>query len=256
MPTKPTRYKHKDSISYTLGKTVTMELLLQKPKTVEAVFLSAEIEQNENTVKLRDLCVKHNIPIEINEKAFNILSPKGNCFVIGMFRKYEAQLLNESHLLFVNPSDSGNMGTIIRTALGFGIKNIAIIKPAVDIFDPKTIRASMGAIFKVNLEYFDDIDTYRRKFFAHNLYAFMLDAVKPLQKANFSEPYTLIFGNEASGLPSEFADFCETVVIPHSNEIDSLNLPIAVGISLYSARSISCFPFNPPGESSHFSSGR
>jgi len=249
MPTKITRYKNKNPISYSFGMTVTMELLLRKPETVEVVFLSTQIEENESTVKLRDICVKHNIPVEVNEKAFNILSSKGNCFVIGQFHKYETQLTNESHLLFVNPSDSGNMGTIIRTALGFGIKNIAVLKPAVDIYDPKTIRASMGAIFQINIEYFDDIDTYRQRFPDHNLYAFMLDAQTTLDKAEFNNPYTLIFGNEASGLPTEFTDFCETVVIPHSKAIDSLNLSIAVGIALYTH-------FNPPGESLHLSSAR
>ena len=234
---KPTRYKHKNPISYTLGMTVTMELIMYKPETVDAVFFGMEIEENENTVKLRNLCVKHNIPIEKNNKIFNILSPKGNCFVIGMFHKFDTPLTNDSHLLFVNPSDSGNMGTIIRTTLGFGIRNIAIIKPAVDIFDPKTIRASMGALFHINIEYFECIESYRQRFSTHKLYAFMLDAVIPIQKAIFSAPYTLIFGNEASGLAPGYADFCETIVIPHSSDIDSLNLTLAVGIALYTVNS-------------------
>jgi len=161
------------------------------------------------------------------------ISPKGNCFVIGMFRKFEAPLMNESHLLFFNPADAGNLGSILRTAVGFGIRNVALIKPAVDVFDPKTIRASMGALFQINFEYFDDIDSYRQKFINNSLYAFMLDAQTPLHLTKFVKPYTLVFGNEASVLPVEYASFCETVVIPHSHEIDSLNLTIAVSIAMY-----------------------
>ena len=54
----------------------------------------------------------------------------------------------------------GNMGTIIRTCVGFGIKNLAVIEPAVDIFNPKVVRASMGAVFHVNICRYDSFDTY------------------------------------------------------------------------------------------------
>ena len=135
--------------------------------------------------------------------------------------------------MFVNPSDAGNMGTIIRTATGFGYKDIAIITPAVDIYDPKTVRASMGALFHVRVEYFSDIEEYRRRFDGNKRYAFMLTASRDIAQTVKEEPYTLVFGNEATGLPEEYATFCETVIIPHSHEIDSLNLPMAAGIGMY-----------------------
>jgi len=229
------RYRHYDPFSYTLGMSVTMELLLHMPEVMERIYLSPSIEENENVANLHRISAEHHIPVETNVKAFNILSPKGNCFVIGVFRKYEAPLADTSHVLLVNPSDAGNLGTIVRTAIGFGIENVAIVKPAVDIFDPKTIRASMGAVFHVNFEYFDDVHTYRQRFMSHNPYAFMLDAQVPLHMVGFKRPYSLVFGNEAAGLPVEYGGFCETVIIPHSNKIDSLNVTIAAGIAMYAA---------------------
>lgn len=59
-----------------------------------------------------------------------------------------------------HPSDSGNLGTILRTALGFGLKNIAIIRPAVDSDDPRVVRASMGAAFSLNIRHFDSFEQY------------------------------------------------------------------------------------------------
>ena len=92
-----------------------------------------------------------NIPVNINNKLIRYLSPKENCYAIAIFDKYNNNLDdNENHLVLVNPSNGGNLGTIIRSSLGFGIKNIAIIRPGVDMFNPKRIRASMGAIFGVN----------------------------------------------------------------------------------------------------------
>ena len=91
----------------------------------------------------------------------------------------------------------------------------------------------MGALFHINFEYFDDTDAYRKQYPDHNLYAFMLNGKKQLHLENFKEPFSLIFGNEGAGLPKIYADFCNTVVIPHSKEIDSLNLTCAASIAIY-----------------------
>ena len=54
-----------------------------------------------------------------------------------------------NHIVLVNPSDMGNLGTIIRTAVGFGFTDIGIISPAVDAYNPKVIRGSMGSFSKL-----------------------------------------------------------------------------------------------------------
>ncbi len=229
---KISKYKHGSEYSYTLGATLTIELLKCKPQTVSEVFISSKTAENEI---LNALCQKHNIPLTLNDKAFNILSPKGNCFVIGVFKKFNDYLEKGNHICLVNPSDSGNMGTVIRTAVGFGIKNIAVISPAVDIFDPKTVRASMGAVFHVNYKYYDSFEQYAEEFKENSKYAFMLRRSKPLDKTVFNKPYSLIFGNEATGLPDDFADFTNPVKIMHTDNIDSLNLPIAASIAMFAA---------------------
>ena len=221
------------NVSYALGATLTFELVKNHPDWVTRVFLRSSIEDTEGTARLRELCSSHDIRYEINDKAFNILSPKGNCYVIGEFLKAKFSLDECSHIVLVNPSDAGNLGTILRTAVGFGITNVAIIKNAVDFYDPKTIRASMGAAFHVKVEYFDTIEDYCKSFPKNARYAFMLTASTPITDISIKEPYSLIFGNEATGLPEEFASFCTTVIIKHSNNIDSLNLPMAAGIAMF-----------------------
>lgn len=227
------RYKHGLDTSYALGATLTFELIKCHPEQVTRIFLSSSTEHSDAIERLMDLCKKYNIQIEKNDKAFNILSPKGNCFVIGEFRKYKCTLTETSHIVLVNPSDAGNLGTIIRTAVGFGITNIAVIEPAVDFYDPKVIRASMGAIFHICVEYFESIEEYCMRFPDNSRYAFMLSSSTAITDVSIKEPYSLIFGNEATGLPEQFADFCTTVIIKHSTDIDSLNLPMAVGIAMF-----------------------
>lgn len=234
MTRKIQRYKHDSDVSYALGATLTFELIKSHPEWVTRVLLSSSLEETEGIARLKELCDRHGIRCETNDKAFNILSPKGNCYVIGEFLKKELPLEKCSHIVLVNPSDAGNLGTILRTATGFGLTNIAIIRNAVDFYDPRTIRASMGAAFHVRVEYFDTIEDYCRRFPENERYAFMLsEAALPLTEIGIKEPYSLIFGNEATGLPDEFKNFCRPVIIRHSHDIDSLNLPMAAGIAMY-----------------------
>lgn len=227
------RYKHELDVSYALGATLTFEMLKCHPEWVTRVFMRTSTDHSDGIQRLTELCMENCIPVEINDKAFNILSPKGNCFVIGEFRKITYTLSNASHIVLVNPSDAGNLGTILRTAVGFGITNIAIIRPAVDFYDPKAVRASMGALFHVNIECFESFDEYCKRFPDNARYAFMLSASTAITDLEIREPYSLIFGNEATGLPEEFAKFCTAVIIKHSGSIDSLNLPMAAGIAMF-----------------------
>ena len=227
------KYKHDFDYSYALGATLSFELVKKAPELVQIVFISSDLELTDSIKEFLTLCSNKGIHVETNDKAFNILSPKGNCYIISMFSKRHGIIKSGSHIVLVNPSDSGNMGTIIRTAVGFGLNQIAIIRPAVDIYDPKTVRASMGALFHANIQYFKNIEEYINLFPNNNMYAFMLDAAVPIRKQKVSEPFSLIFGNEATGLPHQYADFCMSTVIPHSKNIDSLNLPIAASIAIY-----------------------
>ena len=141
--------------------------------------------------------------------------------------------------MLVSPSNAGNMGTIMRSALGFELNQMAIVRPAVDAFDPKVVRASMGAVFSTEFQYFDSFDEYLEQFGQRELYPFMLQAQITLPEISPSGTYSLIFGNEATGLPEEFLDIGTSVIIPHSKRIDSLNLPIAASIAMYAAHSAS-----------------
>jgi TrmH family RNA methyltransferase len=228
-------YKKDFEYSYTLGVFPTLELLNSQIDKVIEVVLSSEGMENEGVIKIIDICKEYNIKYEINNKVINRISKKQNCYAIGVFKKYNIKLdMDKNHLVLVEPSDMGNLGTIIRTMLGFNIKNLAIIKPAVDIYDPKAIRASMGATFKISFEYFDSFEEYMMSF-NHNIYTFMLDAKESLYDVNIKKdkPFSLVFGNEGSGLSHEFSNIGTSIIIPHSSEIDSLNLSIAVGIAIY-----------------------
>jgi len=231
-------YKKDSEVSYALGAAPTFELLKKYPQQTRRVFVHSDWERGAASEELFRICRNLGIEPEERNKAFSVLSQKENCFVIGEFEKfYPALDPSKTHIVLVNPSNSGNLGTILRTALGFGIYDIAIIRPGVDVFDPKTVRASMGAVFSLRVKYFDSFDEYLTGsdcgMEGRSFYPFMLKATMELGSAPLAQRCSLIFGNEATGLPDSFLNVGESVIIRHSNEIDSLNLPMAVGIALY-----------------------
>lgn len=230
------RYRKEDEVSYALGITLTFELLKFKTEFVQKIYVHSGMKQGDTLDKLTSLCKESGVEMIYTDKIFHVLSQKENCYVIGEFRKFNGRLSQEaSHIVLVNPSNAGNMGTIMRSALGFGMNQMAIIRPAVDAFDPKVVRASMGAIFSTDFIYFDSFQEYAEQFGGRELYPFMLDAKVSLHDIRPEGTFSLVFGNEATGLPSEFSNIGTSVIIPHSNRIDSLNLPIAASIAMYEA---------------------
>lgn len=229
------KYKKDFDYSYAFGSFPTIELLKNKPERVLKICVRQKSLESAGFEEIDSLAKKHNIEILVSDKSINRISSAENIYSVGVFTKYESGLnADENHLVLHNPDDMGNLGTILRTMLGFGITNIALIKPAVDIFDPKVIRSSMGAVFQINFEYFDSFDEYKAKY-KNIIYPFVLEGKNILGKVNLQTPYSLVFGNEGSGLPKEFNDLETSITIDHGNKIDSLNLSISVGISLYEA---------------------
>ncbi|MEG0275566.1 MAG: TrmH family RNA methyltransferase [Coprobacillus sp.] len=226
-------YKKGDETSYTLGVFPTIELLKTRSKDVLRVVVHSSIEQNKGYPIIQELCKDNHIHIDIHDQTIEKLSPKNNCFAIGVFKKYVGELSDDNHVVLVNPMDMGNMGTMMRTMLGFGYKNLVIIKPSVDIFDPKVIRASMGAIFHLNIQYFVEFSTYYDIYKHHEFYPLMLKGAKNIHNVSSTHIHSLVFGNESSGLDDSYLEYGQSVFIPHSEEIDSLNLSMALGLSLF-----------------------
>lgn len=225
-------YKKDAFYSYTLGAFPTIELLTHKKEYALKILIHSSFKNQEVLDKI--ISLKGDAEVVFNDKLIAKLSSKDNCYIIGIFKKYTSTLdPNSHHLLLDNPSNMGNLGTILRSSLGFNIKNIAIIKPGVDIFDPKVLRSAMGAFFAVNICYFSSLDDYKNQFKKHVLYSFMLQATQTLQETKFDKSLcTLAFGNEATGLDLSYLSR-NSIFIKHEHSIDSLNLPTAVGIALY-----------------------
>nr|WP_145164517.1 RNA methyltransferase [Paenibacillus terrae] len=228
------QYRKEQGYSYTLGAYATIEMIQARPEIVEVVYIHSAYRDRS---VLETLCKQQHIPVVQQDKAFAKVDRKENCFVFGVFTKYSDRLASDKpHILLVHPGDMGNLGTIIRITAGLGFGNLGIVTPGADPFHPKTIRASMGALFRIQCCSFPSFESYRNQFGRHDLFSFMLRAATTLtpETCPVTELFTLIFGNEAAGLDEEIFSHVGTgLKIAQTPDVDSLNLSIAAGIGAY-----------------------
>ncbi len=229
------KYDKKDSISYCLGTTLSFELLLRKPTSAKRLYISPKQNRDETYQKLIALAKTQGVEVIENNTKIFALADKDNVMVIGEFEKFSTPLDPKlNHVVLVNPSNMGNLGTIMRSCAAFNMGGLAIIRAAADAFDPKTIRSSMGAIFSLPFCYYDSFEDYEKQMGERHYYPFMLQASTPLPAIKKEKPYSLIFGNEATGLDASYLKVGTPVIIPQSSQVDSLNLDNAVSIAIYS----------------------
>lgn len=229
-------YSRKLDYSYQLGVFPSLMLLEARPDCALRLLLHPQGLENEGVIKLREKCAALGVREELAERVLRRESKKDNCFAGLVFRKYDCPLdPAASHAVLCQITDNGNAGTAMRSLLGFGIRDVAVVRPCVDVFDPHVLRASMGAFFKLRVRVYDDFDAYRAEFPDRPLYPFMLDGAQPLNRVapKAAPPFSLVFGNEQTGLPPRFAQLGQSVFIPQSPEIDSFNLAVAVSVGAY-----------------------
>lgn len=134
-------------------------------------------------------------------------------------------------LLLDTIQDPGNMGTIIRIADWFGIKNIVCSAACADLYNPKTVQSTMGSLGRVNLVY-TDIE----KWLADNRhvpsYAAALDG-KAVQQCKGIKEGVIVIGNESKGISEAVMQLCTgKITIPKLGQAESLNAAVATGIIL------------------------
>lgn len=152
----------------------------------------------------------------------------------------EQMLTAENPLLVILETlqDPGNLGTIIRTGEGAGVTGVIMNYQTVDIYNPKTIRSTMGSIYRVPFAYVENLgaltETLREK--GIHTYAAHLEGKDYYDSLPLREPTAFLIGNEGNGLTRELADRAESYLkIPMEGQAESLNAAIAASLLMYEA---------------------
>ena len=180
------------------------------------------------------------VPAKLFHEAVTTDSPQG---VAALVHRKEATLddaLRTTPALLVVAAglqDPGNLGTILRSAEAFGAGGVILTEGTVSVYNPKTVRATAGSIFRLPVltaKLADLIPYLRDK--QVKLFATSSHKGTPLHKAPWHEPSALFIGNEGAGLPRDvIAKMDATLAIPQSRPVESLNAGVAASIILYEA---------------------
>jgi len=133
--------------------------------------------------------------------------------------------------------DPGNLGTIMRTADATGARGIILIGDCTDPYSVEAVRASMGAVFNVELVQMSEADFLRLAAgWPGQIVGTALPASRDYRKVDYAGPLMLLMGNEQAGLTPALMKACTQLVrMPMMGRSDSLNLAVATGVTLYEA---------------------
>lgn len=178
---------------------------------------------------------------EVFRKMSDTQTPQGVLCVLRQKHYTLEALLTRENPLFVileDLQDPGNLGTILRTGEGAGITGVIMSKDTVDLYNPKTIRATMGSIYRVPFLYVEDLKPVLTELKNKGIqsYAAHLRGTKYYDALDFTEGTAFLIGNEGNGLRTETADLADQYLkIPMEGQVESLNAAIATSILMYEA---------------------
>lgn len=241
--------KHISKLKEKKYRTEFNEYLIEGIKLVkEAIIENANIKQiviSENNLESANIqdFLKDDNGIEyivVPEKIFNIISdvekPQG---ILAVISKNDNNLnidySQDFILILDNIQDPGNLGTIIRTADSCNIKQILVSRGTADCYNPKVIRSTMGAIFRVNIIECDNLKNTIQEIQNNNfkVISTSLDTEKSIYDIKLKK-VAVVIGNEANGVSKEIQNIAdEKAKIPMLGKTESLNASIATGVILY-----------------------
>ena len=133
--------------------------------------------------------------------------------------------------------DPGNLGSVIRSAVAFGVDHLVLSEDSADVYNPKTVRSAMGSLFKVRISYVKDFGSFinvarecgRRVFSAE-----LSEGARSLAETPLLPSDILVIGNEGHGIPEDISALCDaSVYIPISDKTESLNASVAAAIFMW-----------------------
>ena len=215
------------------------KMYLEAPaERIRKVYLSQSLyeEKGESFVKGHDVEILED---RVFAAACDTKTPQGVlCMVQQYHYRLEDLLKKKNPLLMIleNLQDPGNLGTILRTAEGAGVDGVILSKESVDIYNPKTIRSTMGSVYRLPFLYVDSIESILPVLKKHpvHTYAAHLKGKNSYEQENYCGGTAFFIGNEGNGLTDHLSSQADTLIrIPMEGKLESLNAAVASAILMY-----------------------
>lgn len=218
-----------------------VRMFMEAPEEeIQEVFVAEGFSQEKCLGKL-DILSWERVSDEVFRKMSATETPQGILCVMRMKHyRLEDMLKRKNPLLMVleDIQDPGNLGTILRTGEGAGIDGVIASRESADLYNPKTIRSTMGSIYRMPFVYVPSLQETAERLKAERirLYAADLSGKKWYDGEDYTGGSAFLIGNEGNGLRPETAALADTRIrIPMAGRVESLNAAMASGILMYEA---------------------
>ncbi len=174
------------------------------------------------------------VPKNIFKLLTDVSNPQGILAVVAKNKKNEIDYSQDFYLILDNIQDPGNMGTILRTADSINLNQIIVAKGGSDCYNPKVVRSTMGAIFRVNV-FECELEKEIKNLKKHKIkiLATDLNTKNTIYDTEY-EKTAVVIGNEANGVSEKVLQLSDDrIKIPMFGRTESLNAGVATGIILY-----------------------
>lgn len=235
---KKTKARREQKVFITEGIKMFQEA---DEKKIKEVYVSESFYRKGILKEKIERCAYEVLSDELFKKVSDTQTPQGILCVMEQYH-YELKDLfqteNPLFLMLEDIQDPGNLGTMVRTAEGAGVDGIIMSGQTVDIYNPKTIRSTMGSIYRMPFLYADDFlkTMQQMKEKGVKLYAAHLKGNQFYHQMDFKGACAFLIGNEGNGLKEETAAAADVYMkIPMEGKVESLNAAVASVILMYEA---------------------
>lgn len=231
---KKSSLRRKENLAIFEGVHLAQEFL-KSGKIPKTCIFSEEFKSGEIT-KLLSECQKNNFEIiQVSNFIFEKISQnkerEGVIFLIEISNGEEIDF-RKSAIVLDGVQDPGNLGTILRSMLAFGVEQIICSENTVSAWSPKVLRSAMGAHFSLKIFENVNLSSVLTDFKIPTI-STSLDAKKTLFEEDLSGECVWIFGNEGAGVSPEVQKMAsKNIIIPHNPKVESLNVAMAATVCL------------------------
>ena len=213
---------------------------MQENAKIKQIIICDDCEKTESIPKDLMYEIAKQECIYVTNKVFDsiteVMNPQGILAIIEKHSK-EIQIDDKQDIILAldDIQDPGNLGTILRTADSIGLTQILVSKGTADSYNPKVVRSTMGAIFRVKIIECEDLVKTLKEIKKHKfeIVVSSLQTDNSIYDINYHKK-VIVIGNEANGVKKEIQDLADKKIkIPMLGKTESLNASVATGIILY-----------------------
>lgn len=237
---KSSKFRRETGLFIAEGVRICMDAVYSKA-CIDTLFVTEKAAQKYPT-EYNSLSQCADKTFIVSSPVFSFISdtqtPQGFLCIIKALDKscqFDTIKNSDKFLALDNLQDPNNLGTILRTAEAFNISGVILSRDCCDIFSPKVVRGSMGAVFRLPFMICDSVCEFIKNNRQLNSYAAVVSHdAKKITQTVFKTPCLVAVGNEGNGLKAETVNACtECITIPMDGRAESLNASIAASIIMW-----------------------